>query len=55
MNGKVFYKDIKNKPTKFNGAKYTHWTSAYSGTRWSLVFFTHHSKSELKKSRKKKN
>ena len=53
-NGKVFYNDIKNKPTKFNGAKYTHWTSKYNGTRWSLVFFTHHSKNELKKLEKKK-
>tara|TARA_R100000654_G_scaffold73126_1_gene105595 strand:- start:295 stop:951 length:657 start_codon:yes stop_codon:yes gene_type:complete len=54
-NGKVFYKDIKNKPTKFNGAKYTHWTSPYSGTRWSIVFFTHHGKAELNRLRKKKN
>ena len=54
-NGKVFYKDIKNNPTKFNGASYTHWTTPYSGTRWSLVFFTHHKKSELKQLIKKKN
>jgi hypothetical protein len=26
----------------------------YNGTRWSLVFFTHHSKNELKKLEKKK-
>jgi len=53
-NGKVFYKDIKNNPTKFNGANYTHWTTQYSGTRWSIVFFTFHKKSELKRLIKKK-
>jgi hypothetical protein len=53
-NGKVYYKDIKNKPLKFNGAKWTHWTSPYSGTRWSLVFYSHHQKNELKKLIKKK-
>lgn len=53
-NGKVFYKNIKNNPTKFNGAKYTHWTTHYTGTRWSIVFFTHHTKSELKNLKKKK-
>ncbi len=52
-NGKVFFKGIKNIPTKFNGAKYTHWTTPFSGERWSLVFFTHHKKSELKKLEKK--
>lgn len=53
-NGKVFYKDIKNNPTKFSGAKYTHWTTEYAGDRWSIVFFTHHKKSELKELIKKK-
>lgn len=53
-NGKVFYKDIKNNPTKFNGADYTHWTTDYSGNRWSIVFFTHHKRSELKALIKKK-
>ncbi len=54
-NGKVFYKDIKNNPTKFSGAKYTHWTTEYCGDRWSIVFFTHHKKNELKALIKKKN
>lgn len=53
-NGKVFHKNIKNNPTKFNGAKYTHWTSHYVGNRWSLVFFTMHKKAELNKLIKKK-
>jgi len=53
-NGKVFYKDIKNKVTKFNGSNYSHWVSDFVGTRWSIVFFTHHSKRELKKLIKKK-
>jgi len=53
-NGKVFQKNIKNNVTKFNGADYTHWTSPYCGTRWSLVFFTHHKKSDLKRLIKKK-
>ena len=52
-NGKVKLNDIRNKPLKFNGSKYTHWTEPFKGERWSLVFYTHHSRSELKRLIKK--
>ena len=40
-NGEIQRYDAKERPVKFNGAKYTHWVEPItSGTRYSLVFFT---------------
>ena len=33
--------DIKNKFVKFDGSKYEHWTEKFTGTRYSMVFYTH--------------
>jgi hypothetical protein len=46
--------DIRDKPYKFNGSKYTHWVQPYKGHRWSLVFFTHHTKEKLQELKDKK-
>jgi hypothetical protein len=54
VNGKNKTVNIKNKIYGFDGSKYTHWVDHYEGERWSLVFFTHHSKKELKELKKKK-
>jgi len=54
-SGKVEKIDIKNKPFKFNGSRFKHWVEDYmGGDRWSLVFFTHHTKSGLNNLAKKK-
>lgn len=32
--------NARDKPLKFNGAKYTHWVEPFEGLRYSLVFFS---------------
>ena len=53
-NNKVVSIDIKNKVYKFNGSEFLHWTDKYEGNRWSLVFFTNHTRQELDKLKNKK-
>jgi len=46
--------DIKDNPYTFNGSEYEHWVAPFEGDRWSLVFFTHHSKEQLQDLKSKK-
>jgi len=39
-DGDVDY-DIKNTFTKFNGSLYTHYTTPFTGDRYSIVFYNH--------------
>jgi hypothetical protein len=54
INGKNKSVNIRNKVFGFDGSKHTHWVTPFVGERWSLVFFTHHGKNELRQLRKKK-
>jgi hypothetical protein len=47
FNGYVKTVDIKDSPYTFNGSDYEHWVAPFEGDRWSLVFFTHHTKEQL--------
>lgn len=47
--------DIRDNPYIFNGSEYEHWVEPFEGDRWSLVFFTHHSKEQLAALKEKKN
>lgn len=46
--------DIRDKPYTFNGSEYEHWVAPFEGERWSLVFFTHHTKEQLRDLKEKK-
>lgn len=46
--------DIHDNPYTFNGSEYEHWVAPFTGDRWSLVFFTHHSKEQLRDLKEKK-
>ena len=39
-NGSVTFHNIKNNPVGFNGSKLYHWTEAFQGDRYSLVFYS---------------
>ena len=46
---KIVKYDARDKPLKFNGAKYLHWVERYEGTRYSLVFYNSNYKTKLNK------
>jgi hypothetical protein len=53
--GKTMKVNVKDKPYRFNGSRLQHWVEDWiNGDRWTLVFFTHHTKNGLKELAEKK-